>query len=146
MSRTFPACASAILLASIASCAPAAWETYRNSLPADQRDYMTKVDENGPSAKVASKDHEAAWKRAEDFLARFAGGFEKDPSRPTRVKSKGGAYNYTIDDRKGINDREFSVFCVHSAQGATEEAWRNSRIAQYYIATGELPYPNLVSK
>jgi hypothetical protein len=138
--------AAATLLAAIASCAPGSWETYRSTLPADQRSYMEKVDNNGPSARVAQKDHEAAWKRAEDFLTKLGGGFEKDAARQNRLKSKGGAYQYTIDSRKGLSDQDFSVMCTHSSQGSTEESWRNARIAQYYIATGELPFPQLVSK
>jgi len=146
MARTLSACAGAILLATAASCVPAEWETYRNSLPPEQRAYMQKVDELGPSARVDSKDVEPAWKRAEEFLTRFAGGFEKVPERPSHIRSKGRTYAYEVAQRKGITDEEISVSCTHETQGVSEEAWRNARIAQYTIAKGELPFPELVSK
>ena len=144
MIRTCRHLAGVLIAAAAASCTPAKWEEYRNTLPADQRAYMEKVDDLGPLAKVDEKDLEAAWKRAEDFLTRFGGGFEKDMSRPSRIKSKGSAYAYLIDSQKGIISQEFSVMCSHSDK--SEEAWRNARIAKYYIATGQLPYPELVSK
>lgn len=131
----------------LVSCAaPAEWENYRQSLPEDKRAYMEKVDAMGPSGRVAAKDVETAWKRAEEFLATHAGGVEKDPVRTTRMKSTGGAYAYTIDIKKGMSDHDVSVVCAHSSKGSTEEAWRNARIAKYYIVTGELPFPDLVSK
>jgi hypothetical protein len=146
MNRILATCTGAVLLAAAVSCVPAEWETYRNSLPPEQRAYMTKVDELGPSARVDPKNAEAAWKRAEEFLTRFAGGVEKVPNQPSRIRSKGGSYAYEVSQRKDITDEEFSVSCSHSSRGVSEEAWRNARIAQYYIATGELPYPELVTR
>jgi hypothetical protein len=118
---------------------------------ADRQDYIQKVQAFPVTFIISNSDSAAAdaWGRAESLVALYSAmqlhivtDYVIETDNPQKDDL---SFAYLVVRTPMNNSFQFTVICRSSGRGGSE-ADMNAHILAYYIKTGELPYPGLISR
>jgi hypothetical protein len=115
-----------------------------------QQSYMSKVNAASTTFRIPKNQSDNAWQRAQVFVSKYSSlTIQSTTNNVLETKSPVGklyAFGYNVN-RLDIGDStEFSVSCSTGNNFATGKANDNAHICADYIASGQLPYPELINK
>ena len=113
-----------------------------------QQSYMTKVSAAPTTFRIPKNQSDNAWQRAQVFVSKYSSmKIQTSTNNVLQTYNPTGAlsFGYNINRLDMGDSTEFSISGTTSNPFAHDKANNNSHICADYVASGELPFPELIN-